>query len=1068
MRFVSHRMADGRPRVFPAIMARALVAVSCLVMSSVAVAAQPADGRAVVDLVRQSQSFEAAGDHAAAADRLDAAIDLLHALPVVNAADAAVLEWRRALLRFRASQAGEHSCQWPVTKVLPMARRAAELGAGTDDPVLRARSAQLHAAVALAAGDYATAETQASEAAAQLRAVDSCAAAEGERLRVKAALMARRLADAGDALRAAEALTAEGRCPAVQAMENAILDARLAIASAAYDDASDILDRVEAHPVVEGEPALLGSALYNLAEIALMRGQYAAAEILNERARAAYRETPFAGAVFAQIDQRAAIIRQELGDFPAAEQHYSDALESFDCRLGPEHPSTLAMRRESVRLMVRRGENAAAVAEARAVVALGERADLDAHARGLNAALLGLVMHESGAAPQDAEAALLRALDMLGESERTELDRTPSLTALAEIALADGRIHDATRHATAAMDILTANASESVQRLGRATRILAATHAATGDHAAALELAFANRERILAQLGATAQLATYTSSFAPREIRAQTAQLADYIWQDIARGGGRADVEDLFRTLQIVHLASGARGATGLADAFLAEHPDLAATVAEERAILGRIDGYERLLRSASDRSETVGLRDAVQEARRRLDLVRSAHADRPAMAEYRRLTSPRTLGLAGARRALEPGQALWLQASFDTTTYTFLLTPDGHRAVRIERPADWLETQVMALRAAVDLAPGVPPDASAFPAAAASDLYCVLFGSHDPESGCAVRSRHVGTATLQRGDELFLLPDRAMQQMAMGVLLARPLDGPPDLDALRDAAWLARRHPYQIAPTVTAFAERNRVPDPTGGASREFVAFAPFGPLRANLCDPERRIVPAAAVDRAAVSTGFPRLIDPERAFRQSRLPMTVELVRTAADEFGAVRNRDWFECEDATEASVKRTDLSAVEILLFATHAEVGDLPADLPEPGLFFSAPALASELDDGYLKASEIAQMDIGAELVVLSACSTGSDSGLPGASGLSGLASAFFEAGAQQLIVSHWDVAAVSSSALFQSLLVNRTRGGGGSLAAELQRAMLDVMDGGRAPIYAHPFVWAPFTVVVGR
>lgn len=1031
--------------------------------------AQAGNGARIIELVRESQSFEAANNYSEAADRLDTAIELLNLVPAADGLDAAVLGWRRAWLRFRSSQSDRaRDCKWPITEILALAQQAADLAVRVNDAVLRTRTVQLHAAVALAAGEYHIAETLASEAAARLVESDPCAAAASQRLRFKAALLTRRLSVAGTALRTAEALTLRGQCPSEEAMENAVLDARLSIASADYDAASKTLARLEEHPTVAATPKLLGSTLYNAAEIALMRGNYAEAEILNEQARAAYRKTSTAGSVFGQIDQRAAIIRQELGDFPAAEKAYGEALEGLGCALGGGHPITVAVRRERVRLMVRRGETDAAVAEVQAVVAVGEDNGLDPHARALNLALLGLVLHEAGRDPQEAATALQQGLAALGETERTELDRTPSLTALAEIALDQGRISDAKTYATAAIEILKANASDSVQRLGRATRIMAAARAEDHDHIGAMQLALSNRDRILAQLAASAQLATYTSSFAPEEIRAQTAQMAEYLWRNLDRTQAPEDADELFRVLQIVHLAGGVRGSSGLADAFLAKHPDVAETVTEERALLGRIEGYERMLRTVSDHTKAVGLRGAVQDVRRRIDALRSARPDNPAMAEYRLLTSPRVLGLGEARGALEPGQSLWLQASFDETTFTFLLTTEGYRAVRTEIPAAWIEAQVFDLRAAVDLPPGVPPDAERFPDEAAHALYCVLFGRYDDDSGCSLPSASVGTAELTKDDELFLLPDRAMQQMAMGVLLARPLDDTPSLIVLRDAAWLARRHPHQTAPTVTAFAERNRMPKPTDRASRAFVAFAPFGPFRPHLCDPERQVVPVAQRSDAADERRFAALVDPERAFRQARLPMTVELLRNAADDFGAVRNRDWFECEDATEASVKRSDLSSVDILLFATHAEVGNLPADLPEPGLFFSAPAQATALDDGYLKASEIAQMKIGAEIVVLSACSTGSDSGLPGASGLSGLARAFFEAGAAQLIVSHWDVAAVSSSALFQSLLANRRAGSGGSLAVELQRAMLDVMDGGHALIYAHPFVWAPFTVVVGR
>ena len=56
---------------------------------------------------------------------------------------------------------------------------------------------------------------------------------------------------------------------------------------------------------------------------------------------------------------------------------------------------------------------------------------------------------------------------------------------------------------------------------------------------------------------------------------------------------------------------------------------------------------------------------------------------------------------------------------------------------------------------------------------------------------------------------------------------------------------------------------------------------------------------------------------------------------------------------------------------------------------------SPPDEASELDDGLLTASEIARLNLNADLVILSSCNTAATNGTPGAEGLSGLAKAFF-------------------------------------------------------------------------
>jgi CHAT domain-containing protein len=84
---------------------------------------------------------------------------------------------------------------------------------------------------------------------------------------------------------------------------------------------------------------------------------------------------------------------------------------------------------------------------------------------------------------------------------------------------------------------------------------------------------------------------------------------------------------------------------------------------------------------------------------------------------------------------------------------------------------------------------------------------------------------------------------------------------------------------------------------------------------------------------------------------------------------------------------------------------------------EPELILTPPSEATTEDDGYLSASEIAGLKLDADWVILSACNTAAG-GAPGGEALSGLARAFFYAGARSLLVSHW---AVDSDSIFWSL-----------------------------------------------
>ena len=117
----------------------------------------------------------------------------------------------------------------------------------------------------------------------------------------------------------------------------------------------------------------------------------------------------------------------------------------------------------------------------------------------------------------------------------------------------------------------------------------------------------------------------------------------------------------------------------------------------------------------------------------------------------------------------------------------------------------------------------------------------------------------------------------------------------------------------------------------------------------------------------------------------------------------------------------------------------------------------------EEDDGLLTASEVAQLELDADWVVLSACNTAA--GEKGdAEALSGLARAFFYAKARALLVSHWYVdsgAAVKLATLaFAELEADPVVG----RAEALRRSMAELITNGK-PHEAHPAMWAPFVLV---
>ncbi len=115
-------------------------------------------------------------------------------------------------------------------------------------------------------------------------------------------------------------------------------------------------------------------------------------------------------------------------------------------------------------------------------------------------------------------------------------------------------------------------------------------------------------------------------------------------------------------------------------------------------------------------------------------------------------------------------------------------------------------------------------------------------------------------------------------------------------------------------------------------------------------------------------------------------------------------------------------------------------------------------------DGLLTASEVAGLKLDADWVVMSACNTASGTE-PGAEALSGLAKAFFYAGARALLVSHWPVNSYAATTLTSRTFEEMRRDDTIGRSEAFRRAMLLLLSDTSLPWAAHPSVWAPFVVV---
>ena len=156
----------------------------------------------------------------------------------------------------------------------------------------------------------------------------------------------------------------------------------------------------------------------------------------------------------------------------------------------------------------------------------------------------------------------------------------------------------------------------------------------------------------------------------------------------------------------------------------------------------------------------------------------------------------------------------------------------------------------------------------------------------------------------------------------------------------------------------------------------------------------------------------------------------------------------------------------LGRARVLAFATHGLLAGEIAGLRQPALVLTPPPQVVPEDDGLLSLEDVVSLKLAStEWVILSACNTAAADG--SGEGLSGLARAFFFAGAPTLLVSHWSVEDRATQALMTEVFRRWTASSSVSRADALRQGMLALMQRAQGPTayFAHPFAWAPFFLV---
>lgn len=548
---------------------------------------------------------------------------------------------------------------------------------------------------------------------------------------------------------------------------------------------------------------------------------------------------------------------------------------------------------------------------------------------------------------------------------------------------------------------------------------------------------------------------------------------ADALWAAGKRDG--LDAEHAFQMLQEAMAGTASRAVAKAAADRAAARASVTPLTNERRRIDVEIEALNVRAQSLTGPDRQREASNLQSEISRKDD--RRAQIDAEIIAatpDYFALIRPKALTAAQAQALLAPDEAFVMLVPSEFGTHALLVTHDKLVWRRADIKAPELAQHVRRLLWDAGANVGATEEEKEkwlaegegdfpFDRGTAFLLYDKLLA---PFAADLAGKRHLFTASTG-----------SLSSLPLGILVTEKPEGPDgDPEVLRKTKWLADGPALLQLPSLQSLQLLRAVA--ARGETVKGEAMVGFGdPILEGKAQPRgaggrgggTRGAELPMSDGLQASYGGEApLADPDTLRKLARLPGTETELKAMQGLLGSASTRLYL-AGSATETNMKRSKLTGLSVLFLATHGLVGGELKGVAEPGLVFTPPAKATTTDDGLLTASEVTALQLGARWVILSACNTAAGDGAEGAPGLSGLARAFFFAGAESLLASHWpvrdDVAAVLTVRLFELMKANPKL----SRAEALQKAEQEIRADKRGDDFlkswAHPSAWAPFSLI---
>lgn len=492
-------------------------------------------------------------------------------------------------------------------------------------------------------------------------------------------------------------------------------------------------------------------------------------------------------------------------------------------------------------------------------------------------------------------------------------------------------------------------------------------------------------------------------------------------------------------------LARELSGGTGEASRLFRQAVTLTRQVERNRIELARLEELPNP--SPADLARARALRADLEQAQQDSVATQAALASFP---RYRAVSSE-VIPLDEFQKSLRPGESYYRMTVVDDDIYAILATASSARAVKLGLTAEALDGQVDSLRETISTVEQGQPVTYAYDVALAHKLYRDLFSPFDGQ--------------LKTTTHLIFEPDGAMLRMPPNPLVVdqasvdlynrRVAANAEDDFDFRGINWFGRNRDISTAVSPRSFVELRQSPAASG--AKQYLGLGNNTPPPTNAA---AGLVPAAA-DRDCIL--------PLSTWGQ---PISGRELVVAGDIMSRVDpNGVQIVTGDAfTDAAIEqRADLSDYRIIHFATHGVVTATRPKCPtQPALLTSFGGAGS---DGLLTFREIFDLNLDADLVILSACDTAGGAtaiatqsaglGTGGDVALDGLVRAFVGAGGRLVVASHWPVPDDfnATERLISGLF---TAPAGTPTVTALRLSEQKLMDDKDT---SHPFYWSAFAAV---